>query len=168
MRMVVIQPESIDAKALVARLIGKGGDSDSALKTLQRINPHLDFTRLTAGTVLLVPDAPDFETSESVSIAGQGLAALDARFREAAEGARLRVRGSYEALAIQRKDVNGALKTAAVKRLVESDPDLKKQLEEADAVSKSDEQQFKSSEAELEALQSALADELGMLSKMLT
>lgn len=168
MRMIVIDPKDTDAKALVERLIENGSGNESALKTLLQMNPHIvDLSKLSAGTVLLVPDAPGFRAGESTSIAGAGFEALGAQMREAAEEVQARVRRGHELLATQRKELAGALKAAGVKRLIESDPDLKKQLDEAEVVFKNDQQQAKDTEKALEALQRQLAEELGALAKML-
>jgi histidyl-tRNA synthetase len=70
-------------------------------------------------------------------------------------------------LAAQRQDVSAALKTAAVKRLVESDPDLKPQLDTMTLVFRNDQQQAKEAEATLKSLHEGSLAELAALAKLL-
>jgi seryl-tRNA(Sec) selenium transferase len=82
------------------------------------------------------------------------------------DAAASRVRGGYEALLTEQKEVAVVLKSAAVKRALETDPDLKLQIEAATQVFKQDQQRAKEAEQTLQTLQQA-KDELGALAKLL-
>lgn len=165
MRMIVIK-QGTDLATLSARLLAGGTGNEGALQSLQRLNPHVDFRAIEAGTVLLVPDLPGLRAGESTSISGEAFAAFQQQVSGAVEAAVARVRSGYEALAAQRQDVTAVLKSAAVRRVIEADPDLKSQLDAATQVFKQDQQRAKDAETTLQALQQA-KDEMQALAKLL-
>ncbi|HEY2925279.1 hypothetical protein, partial [Piscinibacter sp.] len=77
------------------------------------------------------------------------------------------VRSGHEALAAQRQEVAALLKSAAVRRLIESDPDLKQDLDAAVQVFKQDQQQAKEAEKTMQLLQEQAKAELAALAKLL-
>lgn len=166
MRMFVIK-QATDLQALSAKLLTTGAGKESALQNLQRLNPHVDFNRLDAGTVLLVPDQPGVKTSESSSIGGEAFDAFHEQARASVDAAVTRVREGHDHLSAARTDVAAVLKTAALKRLLEADPDIKKALDEAAQVFKQDQQQAKESIAQLQAFQAQVNEELAQLAKLL-
>ena len=67
MRVVKIE-EKADSQSLSALLLKANLStiqSEKALAALQALNPHVDITKVPAGTVLLVPDTPSFKVSAS-------------------------------------------------------------------------------------------------------
>ncbi|MBI3529361.1 MAG: hypothetical protein HY067_15505 [Betaproteobacteria bacterium] len=166
MRMIIIK-QGTDLQTLGTRLLGNADGKEVTLQHLQQLNPHVDFQRIEPGTVLLVPDQPGLKKDESISVSGQAFDAFRDQVSASVEAATTRVRHGYEALASQRSDVNAVLKTAAVKRLLESDPELKAQLEEAAKTFKQDQAAAKASESTLKSLQDDAAAELAALAKLL-
>ena len=165
MRMIVIK-QGTNLQALSTRLLAGGAGKEGALQSLQRLNPHVeDFAKIEAGTVLLVPDLPATRDGESTSISGEAFAVFREQVSEAVDAAVARVRSGYEALAAQRKDVTALLKTAAVKRMLEAEPDLRKQLDATTELFKQDQQRAKEAEKTLETLQEA-NHELRALAKL--
>ena len=65
-----------------------------------------------------------------------------------------------------RKDVAAVLKSAAVKRVLEADPALRKQADEADARFKAEQKEGAAALAALTAMDEALAAELANLAKI--
>ena len=166
MRMIIIK-QATDLQALSTRLLTAGAGKEGALLSLQRLNPHVDFNRLDAGTVLLVPDQPGVKTGESTSIGGDAFDAFQEQVRASVDEAVARVRNGYAGLTAQHTEVAAVLKGAALKRALEADPDIKGELERAAQVFKRDQQQAKEAMAQLQALQAQASEELARLAKRL-
>ena len=163
MRMIVIS-KTTDVKALSSRLLSAGATKESALQRLQQLNPHVDLKRLDAGTVLLVPD--QLSDADSSSISGDAFASFQDQVRGAVDAAVAQVRNGYERRDADRADVSAVLKSAVIKRVLEADPDTKKQLEQAAQVFKQDQQQAKEAATQLQAFQKQVSDELAQLGKL--
>lgn len=172
MRLIVIKQAS-DLQALSARLLKKGGPagthefSQATLEQVKRLNPHVDFQRIDAGTVLLLPDTPELKDTDSQSPAGNAFEDFVAQTSEGFKAVAQRLRTSADALAADRAAVNAVLKTAAVKRQIESDPLLKKQLDEASSEFTDAQKKAQEAASQLEAMQKEMGDELKALKAML-
>lgn len=174
MRLLLIEQAS-DLQALSVRLLppstGRRGGSrelaQATLEQIQRLNPHADFQRLEAGTVLLLPDTPELKDANSQPLAGNSFKDLTAQTQEGLKAVAQRMNSSLELLAADRAAVTSALKTAALKRLVESDPLLKRQLEEAASEFSEAQKQAQEAARQLETLQQGLDAELKALGKLL-
>ena len=167
MRMIVIKHDT-DLQGLATQLLANVGGKDAAFHDLQRLNPHVDFKHIEPGTVLLVPDQPGLKNDATTSIAGASFDEFRGQAGAALEATVTRVRQGYEVLIAQGRDVSAVLKTAAVKRLVESNTDVKPLVDAAAQVFKEDQQQAKEAEKTLKALQEGSLAELGALAKMLS
>ena len=178
MRLIVIEQAS-DWPALGATLLkkpasgkGKAGANETGQATLdqvERLNPHVvDFQRLEAGTVLLLPDSPELNTKDSQSLAGNGFEDFAAHTSEGFKAVAQRMGLSAEALAADRAAVNAALKIAAVKRQIESDPLLQKQLDEANREFADAQKKAQDAAGQIETMQKEMGAELEALRKMLT
>ena len=174
MRLIVIEQAS-DLQALGARLLRKpaGGQagpqqlSQETLEQIRRLNPHADFQRLEAGTVLLLPGTPELkDAADSQPLAGHSFEDFAARTREGLEAVAQRLRGGAESLAAERAGVTAVIKTAAVKRLIESDPLLKKQLDEAGSEFSNAQKQAQEASRQMEIFQTDLDVEFQILRKM--
>ena len=167
MRMIVIKQRT-DLQALGAQLLGAGAAREGALQSLQRLNPHVDFKqRIEPGTVVLVPEQPGLREGESASVGGEAFESFSEQVRAALEATASRVRSGHEARLAQQKDVVAVLKSPALKKMLESDPDLKKDLDAALQVIKDDQQAAKESEKLLKTLQDQSAAELASLTQLL-
>ena len=166
MRMIVVDQDTT-GQALGMRLLGASAGKQGALDRIQKLNPHLDLAHIAAGTVLFVPDTPGLKDDPSTSIGGQAFdafrdlvhAQLDAVVGQIAKG--------HEALSADRVEVQAALKGVALRRLIESNPDLKPQVDAATKVFKQDQQDAKDSQAQLKALREGVLGELAALGKLL-
>lgn len=163
MQVIVIDKNNLQA---FSRLLGDKIGSGSALDQLKNLNPHVDFKKIELGTVLLIPDTPAFHHAESLSVTGGAFDALREQMLASVDAAASRLRGGYEALVTEQKEVAVVLKSAAVKRALEADPDLKLQIEAATQVFKEDQQRAKEAEKTLQILQQT-KDELDALAKLL-
>ena len=168
MRMRVIKDDNLQSlkdTLLDAKL--SSDEADAAMQSLQALNPHLDMKKLTPGAILLIPDEPGFKAEAASAVAGDPIDELQQLVRSALDSAAAKLKQGNEARAAQRLEVTAAFKTTAVKRVIESDPDLKQQAEDAAKASKADEEQ---SLKALQTLQSAGKDmqaELAALAKLL-
>lgn len=159
----------IDEKNLQAftQLLGDKIGSGSALEQLKNLNPHVDFKKIEPGTVLLIPDALGFHDAESFSVTGHAFDALREQMLASVDAAASRLRGGYEALLTEQKEVAVVLKSAAVKRAIKADPDLEPQIEAATQVFKQDQQQARDAEKTMQTLQEQAAAELASLTQLL-
>ena len=163
MRVTVINRNNLAAFSQLREKIGPG----SAIEQLKNLNPHVDFTKIDAGTVLLIPETSDFNDAASASLAGDVFNPLREQMLASVEVATSRVREGYAALLTEQKEVAVVLKSAALKRALESDPDLKPQIEAANQVLKRDQQAAKDAEKTMQTLQEQAAGELASLMQML-
>lgn len=166
MRVIVIDKKT-DLRALRSRLLGDKAGSGSALDKLKNLNPHVDFKKIEPGTVLLIPNAPGFRDAESFSVTGDAFDALREQMLASVDDAASRLRGGYEALLTEQKEVAVVLKSAALKRAIKADPDLKPQIEAATQVFKHDQQQARDAEKTMQTLQEQAAAELASLTQLL-
>lgn len=168
MRMLVIKQDT-DVEALAGSLLSaRLGDSQgaAALARLQALNPHVDFRRLRAGTVLLVPSERAFKASASDSVAGQALAGFTETVQTALNAAVERTRAGLESRATERTDVQAVFRLAAVKRLLDSDPELKQFATDASKSFQDDERLSKENERALSTSAKAALVKLKDLDKL--
>ncbi len=168
MRRFVIKQET-DLDGLSAKLLRtRIGDTSAgaAIDRLKALNPHVDFTRLAAGTVLFVPDIPELKKGASTSLGGETFEAFVKEVDTSLSISSARVKEGFERISLDRTSVSAVLKTASVKRLVEGDPVLKKQLESADARFKEDESKARAEQKLLEATRKQAIEELTALARL--
>lgn len=147
---------------------GASGDLNAtpAFERLQKLNPHVDFATLKPGTVLLLPDIPDLDPDSGETIAGEAFDGLAGDAAAGLKAASARVRAGFASREAERKDVGAVLKSAAIKRLMETDEVLRKQVSEADTRFKADQKEATEALAVLEAAEGALAAEIAVLGKL--
>jgi hypothetical protein len=172
MRVIVINSRA-DAQTVASRLarerVGRPADE------IEKLNPHVDFARIEPGTVILVPDrispagAGETEDDHDTDRSIQGRAFDDLREQAASalDGGSARVRRGFDTLAAESKEVSALFKSAQVKRAMESDPELKAQVEAAAAVFKQDAADAKAAEQTLKSMKELTEKELEGLSKLL-
>lgn len=169
MRMIVID-RATDLRGLTSRLLGAGAASEGAVENLRRLNPHLNLDSLETGAVVLVPDQPGLSGPRdggSESVGGINFDEFSKTVASALEASVARVRSGHAERLAQQKDVATLLKSAVLRRALESDPDLKKQLEAVQQGMKNDQQAAKDAETTVKALLEQSASELAALGKLL-
>jgi hypothetical protein len=166
MRVIFIN-ESTNWSALGSTLLPASGDHARLLAKLQQLNPHVDFQHIASGAVILLPEDPALHAAASTSVSGDGFTALAAQFSAAVTATVADVRAGYDELLAQQKDTLGLLKTAAVRRIVDGDPDLVKLAEAAVQAAQDDATQLKSADAAMTTMQRLAGDELAALAGML-
>jgi hypothetical protein len=159
MRVVKIE-EKADPKSLSALLLKANLStiqSEKALAALQALNPHVDITKVPAGTVLLVPDMPSFKVSASDPVLGSALGEFQQVVRTALEQTAANLKAGTAARAAERADIMAVLKGAPLKRIIESDSVLKQQVADATKALQAEEQADQAEETLARASKAALA-----------
>lgn len=139
------------------------GADEASVRRLQALNPHLDITKARAGTVLLLPDTPAFTGGSHEGVSADAWAALA---DDAATGLKARtelLKASSAKRDAQRKEVSAILKTAAVKRQLDADTELRKQADAAEAQFKADQKTATDTAKQLDVMSKCLADEIAAL-----
>jgi hypothetical protein len=157
-----------DPDALWRELL-KRPDMRAAAEAVKAFNPHVRFDRdLAPGTVLLIPDAADLKEGAGTAVT---LGDINQVADDVAEGLKAMVGRTRAGLARMQADhaaVAAALKAAASKRLIDSDPELRKQLRAIEVRVKIDVTRATESASQLADLQELAGEELGKLRKLLT
>lgn len=136
---ILITEKAMDLPALAASLARNARTAEAALERVKTLNPQIADTRkLAAGTVLLLPDAPELKAGAGEPAGAESLADLGARLRAGLRDLGGRASRLDERLAADHAAVRAALKSATAKRLIEGDPQLQKQLVAAEAQFKAD------------------------------
>jgi hypothetical protein len=163
--MLVIK-QNTDVQALSDQLLKakiSSAQSESALTQLQALNPHVDLTKLSAGTVLLVPDLPSIKITPTDPVHGQAFADFQKLVGNSLDEAVTSLRVESRDRAAERSDVTAALKVTAVTRAIGSDATLKAQ---AAAVSKTFAQDQQLDKDTVSAAASASKDALATLAEL--
>jgi hypothetical protein len=170
MRMLTIRHntdlQGLSSLLLDARL--SGARSDAALEALQAANPHADFKNLRAGTVLFVPDQPGLKASASDSVAGGAFADFQQMVRTTLGQAAENMKTVNAARADDLTAVTAATKSATVRRLIESDRDLAKQVADETKALEQDQERAKQAEQTLAQASRAVLAVLAELGKRLS
>jgi|WetSurMetagenome_2_1015567.scaffolds.fasta_scaffold01265_2 hypothetical protein len=168
MKFVTVK-QGTDLQALGATLLkaSAGANAAATLGRIEALNPHLDLQRLAVGDVLLLPDTPDLDPGQTQSVGGSAFQGFSDEILRGLDRLTQRARAQTETLAANRAVVNGVLKMASVKRVIETDPQLSKQLAEVDAQSRVDQNAAQAAAKQVDALHQLAAAELDALGRLL-
>ena len=167
MRMIVVKTPTTaeDLRARLGRV-----EASQTLDDIAKLNPHVDLKAIEPGTVLLVPEpaaTTPGRTDESEPVQEQPFEELRDQLVGAMSQTTARVAAGYDTLAAQAKEITPVLKSAAVKKAMELDPEFKAQVEAAAGVFKQDTANAKAAETALKQLQKQVTEDLGALQKLL-
>jgi len=166
MRIFTIDRSTLSTQDLQAKLFTTGPGGNASLQALQALNPQVDFTRLSEGTVLLVPETPGLSATAGRAAAVESFDTLGTDFDRALGASRARLANLAERSEAAQKSLAATLRPAAVKARVKADPELQKQLDAAAARARDD---AKAAAASLKVLETAHAraqKELAALAKL--
>jgi hypothetical protein len=170
MRVILLKQAS-DFQDLTSRLLGRrpAGSSAVTLDHLKTLNPHVDFNRIEPGTVLLLPDTPDIraDDKDSLSPADDAFDDVVRHVDNGFQDAAAQIAKAVDELSADRVAIGLAAKTAEFKRLLESDPLLKKQLDAAAEASNAELKKVKEAAKQLEVLRKAAGEGLAALRQLL-
>lgn len=160
----MIQVKNADS---LSSLLKAGAAAGPALQRIRELNPHVqDLAQLKPGTVLLLPELAGLEAGSGDSVAGEAFDGFAADVSAGLKASSERLRAGMAARDTQRKDVATLLKSAAIKRVLETDPGLRKQADEADTRFKAEQKEGAAALTQLDAMDEAIAAELAKLAKI--
>ena len=167
MRIFITKTDT-DLAALSSTLLRKPADAGATLDRVRALNPQVeDFQKLAAGTVLILPDTPEIKAGAGTAPGADNLSDLASDLGSGLKAVNSRFASRVDDIKADRAAVTTALKTAAVKRLVDGDPALSKQLTAADAEFKREQKRVAESEAQLAQVQKVALAEFARLQKLL-
>lgn len=165
MRKIIIGKSERDLAAVAKRVLGE--KDGAGLEALKRFNPHLVGQKLSAGTVLLVPDLPGLRASASSSIGGEAFADFAGQTQAALDATAARVLNAHKARLAEQKELEALLQSDSMKRAFEVDRELKAQAEAGLQVFRQDPELAKEADETLQALKAMTEHELTALGKLL-
>jgi LysM repeat protein len=163
MQIFVIKKDS-DLKRVIAAAPA------STVQDLQRFNPHVDFTKLAPGTVLVIPDALrdiQFPTGDAESIGPEALASFTGFAKDALQASAKRLRAGAERAKTEEGELAAAAKSQGVNDAVGHDPALKEMIAAALKTSQEDGRAAAEGIKAFDALSKAALSELQALGKRL-
>ena len=165
---IFITDKAMDLSSL-ATTLGRGGRlTAAALERVKALNPQLGESRkIAAGTAVILPDLPELKPDLGEAAGAPSIAEVSAHVNAGLRHVTDRISERAAQLADDHRAVREALKTAAAKRLVESDPVLRKQLAAADAELKAEQKRVADAQAQLAAAAKLAEAELARLQKLL-
>jgi hypothetical protein len=167
MRIFITKTDT-DLQGLGASLLRRSNTASAALERIMALNPQIeDFQRLSAGTVLILPEGPEFKAGAGTAVSGEGFDAIAEELGRGMKAVESRADDRFAALRADHAEVSAAMKSAASRRLIESDPALKKQLQAAEVRFKADQKRAAETQEQLIEVQKFALAEFEKLQKML-
>lgn len=165
MRLIVLNSSSLQTlNAQLAKASASGGSA--SLARLQALNPHIDFTGLSTGMAIFLPDVPDLVQAGSSTLDGGAFDAFAADLDKGLQAAAARAKAGNDQLSADRSDVAAMLKTATLKRLLDSDATLKAQVDDVNAQFAKDQRDAQDALKQLGTMQQDAAAEMAALGKL--
>ncbi len=157
----------MDVAALASSLARTPRAAAAVRERLVALNPHLtDAARIPKGEVLVLPEGPDIKAGAGNAVKRTNLGELAERFVASTRASASLTGERLESIAAGRAAVRDALKTAAVKRLVDGDRLLQKQLAEVEAHFKSEQKRVTEAAAQMEKTAQLVKAEMAKLQKL--
>lgn len=130
MRILVTNQQQLSAEGLKQNLL-KADTTGAALAKLQRLNPHVDFTRIQPGTVILLPEDPLLEPEAGFVASGDAFTSLSADLTRALDTASTQIKARLAQNSAEQKALVTALKVRGIAAQIAADPDLSAQVKAA-------------------------------------
>jgi len=167
MRIFITEKET-DLETLASSLARTPRAAAAVRARVLALNPHLaDATRIPKGGVLMLPDGPEFKAGVGNSVSAVGADVIADRFSAGARASLTRAAARLESLNAERAEVRDALKSAAARRLVESDPQLQMRLAASDVDFKAEQKRTAEVTAQLKETAKLAEAELAKLQKLI-
>ncbi len=161
--------QDTNLKALSGTLLDArfgGAQADAAAAQLRALNPHADLDKLKAGTVIFIPDVPQFKPSAATSTQADLVDDFRKLVSDALQSTTEKVRLANAERASERRSVGAVLKGAALKKIVGSDKDAAAQVDAAQKAMADEEKQDKQTEEAFAAMSKAALEALAQVSKL--
>lgn len=168
LRTFVVKQDT-NFKALSGTLLDArfgGAQADAAAAQLRVLNPHADLDKLKAGTVIFVPDLPQFKPSAATSTQASLVDDFRKLVSEALQSTAEKVKLANAERAKERGSVGAVLKSAALKKIIGSDKDVAQQVDGAQKAMADEEKQDSQTEEALAAMSKAALEALAQMSKL--
>jgi hypothetical protein len=143
-----------------------GAQAEAAAAQLRSFNPHVDFDKLKAGTVIFIPDLPQFKPSVATSTQAGLADDFQKLVSDALNSAAQAIRRANAERASERANVGAALKGAALKKIIGSDKDVAQQVDDAQKAMAEEEKRDKQAQETLTAMSKEALDALAQMSKL--
>ena len=143
-----------------------GAQADTAAAQLRALNPHADLDKLKAGTVIFIPDLPQFKPSAAISTQATLVDDFSKLVSDALQSTREQIRLANAERASERRSVGAALKGAALKKIIGSDKDAAAQVEAAQKGMADEDKQDRQTEEAFAAMSKAALEALAQMSKL--
>jgi hypothetical protein len=168
MRIFKTAAVKIDPPALWRQLLRQPGAASATPDLIKALNAGVDFTRdLPANSVLLIPDAADLKPGAGTPVGAEQLDELLGDIEAGLKAVVTRASAAFKKAETDHAAIGAALKTAAARRIVDSDPQVKERLESADAQFKADQKRARDTQSQLADMQKLALNEFAQLRKML-
>jgi hypothetical protein len=168
MRTFTISTET-DLEALRRSLIDRrisATRAEAAIARIRALNPHVDLDRARPGTVIFVPDGPEFTTRAGATPTGIAAGELQSLAAAALGAAAEALKTGLAERAGERRTAREALESAVFRRAIANDQDLQRRAEAAFAAIEEDEAAEGRAAEELDASARAALDALSELGKL--
>ena len=163
MRIFVIKQDT-DLKGVGETLLKKAGTpARASLERIRTLNPHLDENRIAAGTVVLLPDTPEFAADGTDAVAASGFDGFQRDMAASLRAAGVQLREGLARREEHDKEVAKAVKSAAITRLAADDAELRSHIEGVGKQADARARQSKQASSQFAALDKALAVEMKKL-----
>jgi hypothetical protein len=130
MRILVTNAQQV-TKAALQQTVLKGNTSVAAFAKLQKLNPHIDFDRITPGTVLLLPDDPEVDSAAGFSASGDAFQSLSDDLVRALDVTHSQIKTRLAQNVADSKTLATALKVRTIAAQIAADPELTAQVRAA-------------------------------------
>ena len=130
MRILVTNPLQVSAQALKDSVL-KADISGAGLARLKMLNPHVDFERIAAGTVILLPDEPGVAAEAGSAASGDAFSNLSQDLTRALDSSSAQITARLAQNTAEQKTLVAALKVGDVAKQIAGDPALMQQVKGA-------------------------------------
>lgn len=163
MRIFVIKQDT-DLKGVGETLLkGTSKPAPASLERIRALNPHLDEKRIAAGTVLLVPDSPEFASGKTEPAAATVFDDFQHDIAATLQAAGAHLREGLSRREEQDKEVGKAIKSAALSKLAADDSELRARIDDANQRLAANAREAKQVTADFDAMQTAVDAEMKKL-----
>ena len=160
-----ITDKETDLEKLAGSVARTPRAADAIRARLEALNPQFS-KRIPRGSVVILPEGSDIKAGAGSPVRRTNLDELAERFKIGTRETAKRAGARLESLTAERTAARDSLKSVVAKRLVESDPQLQKQLAAAEAHFKAEQKRAAEASAQLADDAKLVEGELAKLHKL--
>jgi hypothetical protein len=168
MRLFKTSDAAIEPHVLWRELLTQPGAASATPDLIKALNSHVNLDQpIPPNTVLLIPDAADVKAGAGTGVGSDALDDFLADAEAAVKAMAASASAGFKQVEANHAAIGAAVRPAAVKRIIDSDPQVKKLLESADAQFKADQKLARDTQSQLADMQKRALNEFARLRKML-